>query len=446
MISVSTKINAAATPVTVASGITYAPFGPLTGLIFGNGIVLSQTYDQDYRLSTLAATGVQNLTYSHDPAGNITAIADAITPARSQSFAYDDVGRLSAANGVYGAYGYAYDLSGNRIAQSRGAANDNYTIALSSNRLTQISGGATRSITYDAAGNTANDNRGPGADYAYTHDSAGDMAQLDRDGLTLARYTSDARHLRAIRDLPGAAIPKTHFIYGPDGQLLAEHDGVSGTVLSEMIWLPAREQTPSALPLGWVDAAASGAPLYFVHAGHLGTPQKLTDAAGAIAWDGVFAPFGETHAVTGTLAQNLRFPGQYADSESGLSYNWRRYYDPATGRYLQSDPIGLAGGINSYAYVENNPLTNIDPEGLLNSRGQWPFYTSRNYQQGKDAISQGIQREKGTSKEEADIASDRIMREMSLNEARKLLDLIKAPDKNAKKIRELLEMIDERCK
>ena len=70
------------------------------------------------------------------------------------------------------------------------------------------------------------------------------------------------------------------------------------------------------LPIGWVDAAASGAPLYTVHTDHLGTPQKLTDAAGAIAWDGVFAPFGETHAITGTLAQNLRFAarmsGKYA--------------------------------------------------------------------------------------------------------------------------------------
>ena len=365
VISVSAKINAAATPVTVASGITHAPFGPLTGLSFGNGIVLSQTYDQDYRLSTLAATGVQNLTYSHDPAGNISAIADAITPTRNQSFAYDDLNRLTAANGVYGAYGYAYDLSGNRIAQSRPAANDAYSIALSSNRLTQITGSVTRSFTYDAAGHAANDNRGPGADYSYTYDAAGGMAQADRDGLTLARYTSDARHLRVIRDLPGAGVPKTHFIYDASGNLLAEHDGVSGAVLREVIWLPPQEQTSSALPLAWVDAAASGAPLYTVHADHLGTPQKLTDQAGAIAWDGVFAPFGETHAITGTLAQNLRFPGQYADSESGLSYNWHRHYDPVLGRYLQSDPIGLAGGINTYAYVDGNPLRWIDPWGLF---------------------------------------------------------------------------------
>ncbi|MEQ1890561.1 MAG: RHS repeat-associated core domain-containing protein [Alphaproteobacteria bacterium] len=299
--------------------------------------------------------------YSHDTSGNVTAISDAITPAASQSFAYDDLNRLTAANGVYGAYGYAYDLSGNRIASSRPAANEAYTIALGSNRLMQIGGGAARSFTYDAAGNAANDNRGPGADYTYTYDAAGGMAQADRDGLTLARYTTDAAHLRAIRDLPGAAIPKTHFIYDADGNLLSEHDGVSGAVLREVVWLPASDG--AVLPIGWVDAAASGAPLYMVHADHLGRPQKLTDAAGAIVWDGVFGPFGEAHAITGSLAQNLRFPGQYADSETALSYNWHRSYDSSLGRYLQSDPIGMTGGINTYAYVNGNPVMWVDPTG-----------------------------------------------------------------------------------
>jgi YD repeat-containing protein len=187
VVSVSTRINAAAAPVAVASSITYAPFGPLTGLTFGNGIVLGQTYDQDYRLRTLAATGVQNLTCSYDPAGNITAIADGINPNFNQDFTYDDLNRLIWARGRYGTFTYTYDVAGNRIAHSRSpysgpVVNESHTIALSSNRLMQITGSTARNFTYDAAGNVANDNRGPGANYSYSHDAAGDMAQADRDG------------------------------------------------------------------------------------------------------------------------------------------------------------------------------------------------------------------------------------------------------------------------
>ncbi|MEZ9469302.1 RHS repeat-associated core domain-containing protein [Vibrio lentus] len=104
--------------------------------------------------------------------------------------------------------------------------------------------------------------------------------------------------------------------------------------------------------------------VYHVHNDHLGTPQALTDETGATVWKASYSPFGKATVTTEQIKFNLRFPGQYYDAETGLHYNWHRYYDPNTGMYITSDPIGLAGGINTYAYALNNPAIYTDPTGL----------------------------------------------------------------------------------
>ena len=89
-----------------------------------------------------------------------------------------------------------------------------------------------------------------------------------------------------------------------------------------------------------------------------------TDQSQAVVWQTEQTPFGEVTQTTGTLAQPPRFPGQYADPETGYSYNYFRDYDPSVGRYVQSDPIGLDGGINTYGYALQNSINNYDPKGL----------------------------------------------------------------------------------
>jgi RHS repeat-associated protein len=112
------------------------------------------------------------------------------------------------------------------------------------------------------------------------------------------------------------------------------------------------------------------AALYFIHSDHLNTPRLITNQVGQAVWQWDNAdPFGnnapnENPSGLGTFTCNLRLPGQYFDQETNTHYNYFRDYDPATGRYPQSDSIGLSGGINTYAYVQNNPLSNFDPLGL----------------------------------------------------------------------------------
>jgi RHS repeat-associated protein len=105
--------------------------------------------------------------------------------------------------------------------------------------------------------------------------------------------------------------------------------------------------------------------LSYYHNDHLGTPQSLTDENQGIVWQAHYDPFGKAVITTETVSNNLRFPGQYFDGETGLHYNYFRYYDPSTGRYITSDPIGLAGGLNTYVYTAGNPLTRIDPTGNI---------------------------------------------------------------------------------
>jgi RHS repeat-associated protein len=118
------------------------------------------------------------------------------------------------------------------------------------------------------------------------------------------------------------------------------------------------------------DASTNGVEHYY-HVDHLGTSQRLTNTQGETTWRMVSEAFGKTFVdatlaptTTGTTTNNLRFPGQYEDQETGTHYNYFRDYDPSVGRYVQSDPIGLRGGINTYAYVKGNPLKYIDPRGL----------------------------------------------------------------------------------
>lgn len=109
--------------------------------------------------------------------------------------------------------------------------------------------------------------------------------------------------------------------------------------------------------------------IYFTHSDHINTPTKLTNIAGVVVWQASYTPFGlgqvneDADGDGNSVTFNIRFPGQYFDQETGLHYNWHRYYDPQVGRYLQPDIIGLGDGPSLYGYVLQNPINGIDPNG-----------------------------------------------------------------------------------
>ncbi|MBK6725962.1 MAG: RHS repeat-associated core domain-containing protein [Xanthomonadales bacterium] len=184
---------------------------------------------------------------------------------------------------------------------------------------------------------------------------------MDRvGGRDVATYAHNARGERVHKSAPKAG-SATLFVYAEGGQLLGEYDG-DGNVLQEYAWL-------DALP---VAVLKKGGP-YPIEPDHLGTPRRAIAAEldrAVWAWDLQGPAFG-THPANDDpdadgqpFPLNLRFPGQYLDAESGLHYNYFRDYDPATGRYVESDPVGLRGGVSMFGYVGNAPIRYSDPLGL----------------------------------------------------------------------------------
>jgi len=331
----------------LADNLRHGPFGPPQSLAYGNGLAWSQAYDLDGRPQRQTLAGLQDLAHAYGPAGNLQSLADALDPARSQSFGYDALDRLDTATGPYGALGYAYDADGGRLAETRGGQATNYAYAPGSQRL-QSAGGQT--YAYDANGNTVQ-----AGSLTFAYGPGNRLKQILQGGATLGQYAYDGLGRRVSKTAGGGT---RYFLYGQGGELLAELDA-AGSPQAEHLWL-------DGSPL----AVLQGGQTAYVHADHLGAPRLITDAAGTPVWRWGGGPFGAEPADEDPdgdgvpFAYNLRFPGQYFDAEGGLHYNMARYYDPATGRYRESDPIGLAGGLNSYAYVENNPLNFVDPFGL----------------------------------------------------------------------------------
>ncbi len=137
---------------------------------------------------------------------------------------------------------------------------------------------------------------------------------------------------------------------------------------------------------------------YYIDVDHLNTPRAVTNSTGAAVWtwDNV-DPYGanvpnENPGGLGAFAFNLRFLGQYFDRETSTHYNINRDYDPSIGRYEQSDPIGLDGGVNTYTYVEGDPLSYIDPDGLATFRfpGRLPSTKPPRWSPNKSGVGKPI--------------------------------------------------------
>jgi RHS repeat-associated protein len=325
---------------TLVSNVYYHPFGAIAAYTLGNGQTVTRSFDANDRITGISSPAF-TVQYDRDAMGNIITTASNNT---ANGYLYDHLYRITQMQDGDGnpLEAYSYSKTGDRKSKAgNGFATGNY--AYQNHWLTST---GNESRTYDAAGNTITHQSG-GNQYSYIYDNANHLAQVQTNGVVTADYVYNLDNERIAKTINGLT---ERYTYNEASQLLSE----SGSSHRDYIWL-------DDMPVAVID---DGAALNYVITDALNTPRVITDPTGSVVWQWPVEnnAFGEQQP-TGNFAYNLRFPGQYYDEESGIFYNVHRYYDPATGRYVQSDPLGLLAGMNTYSYVGGNPLLYKDPTG-----------------------------------------------------------------------------------
>ena len=359
-------------PQVLLAGVTYYPFGPAAELEYGDGRRLKRTLNQNYQPGVIEDVGPDGLSlgYEFDAVGNLIKLrkGDQSEPPL-RAYTYDKLGRLTETrDGTSNALlqGYTYDATGNRTSKTDAGATQTYTYPGTSHRLSQI--GAT-SRSYDAAGNTTAVG-GTAQEYVYT--AANRMGQVKQGGNAVMNYAYNGIDQQVRRYSLTALAGQTYSVHDESGLFIGGY-GNEGNRIQEVIWL-------GGLPIGVIDANK----LHYVQADHLGTPRNVIDPVvekSVWVWQlgsevfGDSAPNQDPDGNGTVFVFDLRLPGQRYDAASGLSYNYHRDYEPSSGRYVESDPLGLIAGLDTYGYASSRPLGLIDPSGMSGTCPAAPSYS-----------------------------------------------------------------------
>ena len=336
-------------------GTSYTDYGKLTQLSYGNDTqVVYGYYDggaidplsgsaHSYRLRSVSAQGGDvelSLEYQYDPSGNVLAVIDRTNESYSQQFAYDSADRLVSATGAYGERTYSYDAVGNAIAFNHRTYQ--YGVA---NRLTSD---AVWAYAYDGNGNVLRRTQ-PGLTQEFVYDSRNRMASVR--GERTETYAYDEAETR-IKKLAGG---KTTYYVNAD---------------YEEVWRDGeRVEVVKHYRAGDQKVATRDEDgLKYIYRDHLGSSSRMANATGHQVKAVWYRPFGGTAAEHGGATLRYRFTGKEKD-DSGLYYYGARYYDDELGRFLAADSllpnVYDPQQLNRFAYVRNNPVKLVDPDGHL---------------------------------------------------------------------------------
>jgi RHS repeat-associated protein len=330
--------------------------------------------------------------YDYDPAGRLVAQTAAVNRGHRQllgrAYVHDALGQVRAVNDHrQGTTAYVYDPAG-QLLDVQGSTPEHFVHDPAGNLFSNNGKGSEdfaaggrllmqgdRHFRYDAAGNLVEERHGKGGQQRvrYDYDAEHRLAAAHtREGSSSYRY--DALGRRVAKTTPNGT--QTQFNWDGArllGEARVEGMGAAAKVVDQRWYV---YEPDSFKPLACVVSGSTGnkrathePEVYHYHLDHLGTPREMTNARGRIVWSARYRAWGALALADVNEVHNpLRFQGQYHDLETGLHYNFQRYYDPQLGRFIHQDPIGLAGGENLYRYAPN-PVNWVDPWGLTSGEG-----------------------------------------------------------------------------
>ncbi len=329
-----------------------------TKVTLPSGVVTDYAYNANHWLTGIAAqkapATIHGANYLFDKVGNITQKAG---DTATTDYGYDRIYQLLSATNPQNPETFTYDRVGNR--KTRQGALTAWTY----NKNNELLTADTVTYVYDTNGNTTSKTEA-GQTVTFNYNAIDRLTTVQLPDGRTASYSYDPfgrRIKKTITPSPtrgegGVEGGTTLYLYADEG-LIGEYSE-TGTTRKTYGWRPNGIWGTNPLFM------TEGGHYYFYHNDHLGTPQTMTDMNGEIVWGATYEAFGKaTVDQESMIVNNLRFPGQYWDEETGLHYNWHRYY-PGVGRYISKDLIGFKGGTNQYLYGYARPMVLIDPFGL----------------------------------------------------------------------------------
>ena len=407
-----TQIRGATTQITM---LAYDAADRLTGVTDPFHRTVTFTYDRTGRRTRLATSDGFIVNYGYDTAGRLAQLTDG-TGHSTVTYTYDGSDRVltkQLGNGTVTTY--EYDAAGRVIHLVNTASNTtvlsrfDYAYDELGQRTQQITLQGTTTYTYDAAGQLSRVTLPGGRVISYTYDANGNRQTVTDNGVattylanSLDQYTT-AGSATAQYDANGNLVTKTaggqtwtyaydeanqlEQVSAPSGTWNYEYDGLGHRIASVFNGQRTEYQI-DPFALGNVVGEFNGAGSLIAHYAHgkgllarrdagngtafynfdaLGNTSEITDAAGNSVNQYSYLPFGESLTSSETVANPFRYGGELGIQHEGhgLEFMRARYFDPVTGHFTQRDPVGLAGGMNLYAYVNNSPMNDSDPSGCI---------------------------------------------------------------------------------